>query len=228
MSEAPRHDYAFHPLADKFPLMEGDDLAQLAWDIRHNGLLEKITLFEGKILDGRNRYRAAKSIVYEFTSLDFTSLRDGVKAEAFVISANIHRRHLTAKQKRDLLADLIKADPTKSDRQIGADAKVDHKTVGDVRAGLETTGEIPQSEIRVGADGKTRKTKTGAKKSAAKVKGGDWNAYHAIQEKLIDALTEWPSSSDHALEWANKTRDRLDEVIDAWCQRENEAEAEAA
>jgi hypothetical protein len=59
--------------------------------------------------------------------------------------------------------------------------------------------------------------------------GSDWAAYHAIQEKLIDALSEWPSSSDHALEWANKTRERLDEAIDDWCKKENEHEmAEAA
>ena len=66
-------------------------------------------------------------------------------------------------------------------------------------------------------------------RSATTLLGSDWAAYHAIQEKLIDALSEWPSSSDHALEWANKTRERLDEAIDDWCKKENEHEmAEAA
>ena len=63
---------------------------------------------------------------------------------AYVVSKNIRRRHLTAEQKRDLLAKLLKADPEKSDRQIAATVGVDHKTVGTVRRETEATGEIPQ------------------------------------------------------------------------------------
>jgi hypothetical protein len=75
---------------------------------------------------------------------------------AFVISANIHRRHLTAEQKRELIAKLIKATPEKSNRQIAETVKVDHKTVASVRAEKEATGEIPQLTKTVGKDGKAR------------------------------------------------------------------------
>jgi hypothetical protein len=51
-------EYAFHELATVFPLLEGGEYTALIDDIRRHGLLEPITLFEGKILDGRNRYRA--------------------------------------------------------------------------------------------------------------------------------------------------------------------------
>jgi hypothetical protein len=73
------------------------------------------------------------------------------------VSYNIHRRHLTAAQKSELIGKLLKADPTKSDRAIAATAKVSDKTVGAKRAAMVASAEIPQLKARTGADGKTRK-----------------------------------------------------------------------
>ena len=41
-------------------MISDDELNELAEDIRKHGLIEPITLFENKIIDGRNRYKAAK------------------------------------------------------------------------------------------------------------------------------------------------------------------------
>jgi hypothetical protein len=75
----------------------------------------------------------------------------------YILSANVHRRHLTATQRREIVAKILKAQPEKSDRQIAKQTNVDHKTVGAQRTKLEATGEIPRSATRTGADGKTRK-----------------------------------------------------------------------
>ena len=55
-----RQRLQFHPLANLFPLIEGDEFAALVEDVRANGLLVPIVLHEGMILEGRNRLRACR------------------------------------------------------------------------------------------------------------------------------------------------------------------------
>src|SRR5262245_47499873 len=164
----------FHPLADIFPLMEGEEFDALVADIKKNGLREKIDLHQGKIVDGRNRYRALQRLGVDpddkyFRKAIYAHAIGGEIAPherdndervlAYVISKNIHRRHLTAEQKRDLIAKLIKAQPEKSDRQIAKQAKVDHKTVGAARTELEGRGEIPHVEERTDTKGRKQPAK---------------------------------------------------------------------
>jgi hypothetical protein len=163
----------FHPLSDLFPLMKGAEFDALVADIRANRLRDKIVLYEGTILDGRNRYRALRTLgVHPGEIRDlFCVTRDCIDEHhggpaAYVISANIHRRHLTAEQKRDLIARLIKAQPEKSNRQIAATAKASHHTVEAVRTKMEGRGQIAHVSERTD----TRGRKQPAKKSP---KGAD-------------------------------------------------------
>lgn len=49
---------SFHPYANLFPLIEGQEFYDLAEDIREHGLRDRIDTLGDQILDGRNRYRA--------------------------------------------------------------------------------------------------------------------------------------------------------------------------
>ena len=129
----PTHEYDFHPLAELFPLIEGEEFDALVEDISVRGLLVPIMLHQGKILDGRNRYNAAKRAGYKFTQRDFRELSSGLDPEGYVISTNIHRRQLSNKQKREVIGKLIEAKPDASDRAIAKLASVDNKTVASVR-----------------------------------------------------------------------------------------------
>src|SRR5688572_13286990 len=58
---APEPPFAFpvHPLAESFPMLEGDELDALVDDIRTNGLLNPIVRdTNGRLIDGRNRLKA--------------------------------------------------------------------------------------------------------------------------------------------------------------------------
>lgn len=85
----------FHPLADMFPMLGDAELSELAEDIRANGQHEPIWLYEGKILDGRNRYCACAAAGVAPTFRTY----EGDQPVAFVISLNLHRRHLTYDQR---------------------------------------------------------------------------------------------------------------------------------
>lgn len=95
-------EYKPHPLAELLPEMGKDELWQLAKDISEpHGLLEPIVLYEGKILDGRNRYNACKLILRPFTEKDFIEFDEswGIDPFDYIESKNFHRRHLTTWQR---------------------------------------------------------------------------------------------------------------------------------
>lgn len=54
--------YKVHPAADVFPMMDETRFKELADDIKAHGLISKIQLFDGQIIDGRNRARACQLI----------------------------------------------------------------------------------------------------------------------------------------------------------------------
>ena len=81
----------FHEYADIFPLMLDEEFELLKEDIQRFGLLVPITLYEGKILDGRNRYNACKELNIEAKFEEYA----GDDPVNYVISENLFRRHLT-------------------------------------------------------------------------------------------------------------------------------------
>ena len=140
-------EFEAHPLAATFPMIEGAALEDLKRDIREHGIIVPIVLFQGTILDGRNRYAAAKAVGREFTTTNFREFSGTLAdAEAFVISTNFHRRQLTNAQKQEVITKMIEKNPKAGDREIARLCGVSHSTVGSARDRLANSPEVRRYE----------------------------------------------------------------------------------
>jgi CENP-B N-terminal DNA-binding domain len=147
MNDVRNFDYVAHPLANTFPMIEESAFEELKADIKAHGILEPIRLFQGMILDGRNRYKAGKACSHPFTPADFREWVGTVaEAEAWVISTNFHRRQLTNAQKQEIIQDMIKKNPSLGDREIARRLNVSHSTVGAARDKLANSPEVRRYE----------------------------------------------------------------------------------
>jgi ParB-like chromosome segregation protein Spo0J len=88
------NNYELHPLCTYFPRMGTADFDALKVDIQSNGQTHPIYTLDGMILDGGNRYRALCELGMEPVVIEYT----GTNPTQFILSSNLHRRHLTQGQ----------------------------------------------------------------------------------------------------------------------------------
>jgi N6-adenosine-specific RNA methylase IME4 len=117
-SPRPMTTIPFHPLANIFPLLEGEEFDALVEDIRQHGQREPIVLYQNQILDGRNRHRACLEAGIACWFEEY----DGDDPLAFVVSLNLKRRHLSESQRAMVAAKL--ATLNDGQRQVGQLADV--------------------------------------------------------------------------------------------------------
>ena len=98
-------NYEPHPLAELIPAASDEEYAALKAHIKAHGLLFPIVLHEGMVLDGRHRLRACQELGMGGKFVEF----DGPNPAAFVIGANLERRHLSESQKAMVAARFAKA-----------------------------------------------------------------------------------------------------------------------
>lgn len=115
VEHTPLEGVRWHEYADIFPWIEGPAFDELKADIAKNGVLEPIVFLDGAILDGRNRYMAARALGIEYPRVEYT----GDDPLGFVISHNLKRRHLTESQRAMVAAKLAKM-PRGGDRKSEA------------------------------------------------------------------------------------------------------------
>jgi hypothetical protein len=165
-------DYQFHAFANEYDLLEGDDLEALADDIAANGQREPIIVYQGKILEGRNRWNACK-----LRGIDpwVETLPEKLDPASFVVSKNDHRRHDAGTQARKRRVDRIKriVDARKNGQSLRTIAGNENVSESQVRQDIEVAtaqggcAPLPPDGKVTGKDGKKRKASTKPKKPKA-------------------------------------------------------------
>ena len=168
-----------HDACDLLPPMTESELRELGEDIKRHDLHTPVVIFTDQdgtewLLDGRNRLNAMEIVGLpiviegELNPDIVHNISGNIDPFAWVLSANLHRRHLTNEQKTELIAKLLALKPNASDRQIAKETRTSHPKVAKVRSEQERRGKISTSKTRTDTKGRSqpaRKAKTAVTKA---------------------------------------------------------------
>lgn len=100
--------YKQHPLSSAFPAMSEEKFQELKDDIEVNGVFNPITIYEGMVIDGWHRYKAANDLGMDCPE---TELDEWIDPRDFSIAQNKNRRHITMAQLAIATTDVFKWNP---------------------------------------------------------------------------------------------------------------------
>jgi len=138
--------YQKHPLVDGlFEEIPRHELEEMAESIKPpGGLIQKLLIYEGKLLDGWNRQAACKMAGRKLDSRDFVFF-EGTPEEALakVMALNVHRRHLSSTTRHTILMRILSArepmakegrprkdePPKKTQTDVAKEAGVSRRTI---------------------------------------------------------------------------------------------------
>ena len=189
-----------HTYANLLPRMLEKQFAELKESIELDGLQNPIILFQGKILDGRNRCRACRELGIPVLAFEFVGSEP--RALIYVLSANQHRRDLTPSQRAVVAFDLqprIAEDVNRSRIEKIRQARL-NEAKGETLPKMAKSGDSAQEPISsrvIAADmmgvshgyvGLAKRVKEASPELFERVRSGHITLTEAI--KQIDGLTD--------------------------------------
>jgi regulator of replication initiation timing len=192
-----------HPLSAAFPSMSVEDFQALKDDIETNGQHEPVMLYEGMVLDGWHRYRACAELGVKVKQFTFA---DGDPV-AYVESANLHRRHLTASQRAAAVvavrawapakrpAEAAKnkgaaAAPLSTNKDMAKAANVSVRTIKDAKAGHKAGLSEAMKEGALTAEQAANIARGKPEPTQAPKKHAPWNKPEPTLQPALDEAQE--------------------------------------
>jgi len=162
------HDMESHPAADIFPMMSGEEFEALKDDMEEHGQMEPIVLDEDdRILDGRNRYKAAVDLGWSDDDIDFVGY-EGDSPVTYVISMNLKRRHLNESQRAMVAAKAQSLYQEEASKRMKSGKAATEDAKGPAREHAARTVNVSARSVSSAA----QVLKTGSDKLISAVDGG--------------------------------------------------------
>lgn len=149
MSVDKQRQFEVHPIANIFPMISEDAFQALKEDIRVNGQCEMAHVWKGQLIDGRNRLRACNELGKELECAELDDCEDPV---VWVISHNLHRRHLSETQ-RSMVGARLATMKRGSNQHTKEDPQICGSTTESVSKLLNVSERSVEAAKRVIADG---------------------------------------------------------------------------
>ena len=175
----------FHPAAGIFPLMQGEAFDSLVADVGAHGLHEPIWLFDGKIIDGRNRYRACLEAGVEPRFRQYEGKEEWLVQ--FILSENLERRHLTSDQRAACAVEALDYERRLAKRRQGTRTDLQPNIPQKIAEGDRTSGEARQ---RVAKQFKTNRTYVSHLAKLRDEAPADFEAVKTGEKRLSDIKKE--------------------------------------
>jgi protein gp37/ParB-like chromosome segregation protein Spo0J len=182
--------YKVHPIANIFPLVEGEEFEKLVAHIKEHKQREPILLAPDgvTIVDGRNRFRACKvaGVTARFRMLPKKTTEHDIIE--IIVGANLRRRDLTVGQKTMIGLEIAPAlEAAAKERQLSGLKKGKNASVGATLRQRKEIGRVDEQIARVSGVGarsvsKAKKVRDTSKRLAEQVRTGEKSLDEAYKE----------------------------------------------
>jgi ParB-like chromosome segregation protein Spo0J len=178
-----------HPSADIFPMLDDDELEELASDIKDNGLQQPLVIdaLNGnpRLIDGRNRREACRraGVVPDYVLLD------GQDPVAYILSANIHRRNMT-KGQRAMVVARIRLVSNQTVREAANQSGLDHTRIVQANVVLHHAPDLADQVITGSLSLDNAYEEARVRKGRAETYESRFNALKAAAPDLAEMVVE--------------------------------------
>jgi len=136
-----KFDYPVHPVSELFPSMDAESFTALKADIAAHGQSEPIVLWKKQLIDGRHRLKACNELGIKPIVVDISNSDDPL---VYVLSHNLHRRHLTESQRAMVAAKIA----TLKHGEVGNGRKVDAQICAPTTTDAASTLNVSRRSVQ--------------------------------------------------------------------------------
>lgn len=183
--------WEIHPAAELFPMLGTEELQALADDIKTNGQIDPIVIYEGQVLDGRNRLAACELAGVEPRTIEMVFKAGGIGPTEWVISKNLHRRQLSKSQAAAVAVEALPMLEAEAKKRQGTRTDF-QQIIAESEAGQARDAAAHMMGVNRQYVSDAKKLRDEAPETYERVKAGKLNIQQAKREAVVEQAQRDP------------------------------------